>query len=107
MPTFRCYDCDTEFEDKTPAVTAKLPICPSCGAIGEQRLARLELIHFDPPAIPYDPERPHIRRGKHHAACDEKIKVGRGGMFSGEPNAVTCKVCMETEAFKLTPPTVN
>lgn len=97
MPTatFRCYDCGHEFEAE-----GKAPACPECGAAGEQAIAKLETIHFDPPAVEPNPEKPHVRRGKHHAACDEKIKVGRGGRFSGEPTAVTCAKCKATDVFK-------
>ncbi len=96
MPTFRCYDCRHEFE----VDGAKLSECPECGASGDSRIAKLEVIHFDPPAVEPSPDRPHIRRGKHHAACNEKLKVGRGARFSGETGAVTCEECKATEAFQ-------
>lgn len=93
LKLYRCVNCRREFEAERPA-------CVPCGLdpAKDPRDAAYVVecvrIHLDPPT--------HIQgRGKGHAACDPKLRVGRPGMqFSGEPRAVNCEACKATAEFK-------
>lgn len=93
MKMFRCLQCNREFEAEKPA-------CVECGVDSQKDPAdrgivqEIAMIHFDPPS-----RRPG--QGLGYAACDSKKKIGTPKcQFTGEPTAVTCKACQESEAFK-------
>lgn len=108
---YRCLKCSTKepFE-----FWAEQPVCPQCGLRRDdarlgQFLIPLHVIHFDPPEIPA------LMKGKNVRACEPAVAIQtpldtrnnptrHGG--TGDPRAVTCPQCKETEAFKaaLLPP---
>lgn len=93
MALYRCLPCGKNFE-ATRTNDAPLE-CPNCQAKGEANSAPVVTIHYDPPSG-------QPGRGSNHAACDEKLTVGRSGMgFSGEIAAVNCPKCRETPVFQL------
>jgi hypothetical protein len=80
------------------------PVCPKCGSDGRDPvfgkvIIALNTIHFDPPT--------KVRGiGKRHRACDPSkptVAVNEhsthGG--SGHPDAVNCRECRESEAYRL------
>ena len=101
MKLYRCHGCEP------PAVfEAARPACPACGADpardprDKALVVELAVVHLDPP----HPTRPN--RGLGHLACDPAVAVPRGDgvRFTGEPVAVTCRACRQTDAFRrLTP----
>lgn len=84
---------------KKPEFTSDKPICPACGLDGTNPryaayVTRLEVIHFDPPD-------PIIEtRGMGYCACDPNLPSTGGGRRSTAAHAaVTCKACIDSEAF--------
>ena len=90
---WHCFNCSTNFQ-------AAKDLCPNCGADGKDPkaggvIAPRMVIHLDPPhAILHS-------KGLGFHACDPTAQVGTKGMrATGDPMAVTCPACMETDAFK-------
>ena len=119
MPTYRCYCCVNEegrqgkdFE-ATPSATKSVS-CPDCGEIYQPniklpRSARgsnderarghvivVAVIHFDQPK--------NVKRGVGFPACSPKGVIGSPQFqhATGIANAVTCKACLATAAWKKT-----
>ena len=97
MQLYRCLNCTNDKGLPGKEFEAKNPECPVCQADGNL-VVQLECIHFDPPS-----GKPG--RGKRHAACNPKLKIGSMGvaglMMSGEPSAVNCKACQATDAYRI------
>lgn len=90
MPLYRCLNCLREAES---------PTCEPCGLDSAKdpkdarSIVELCILHFDPP-------HPTVRgRGLGHAACDPRMKVGTGAMYTGEKSVVNCPACKESSAF--------
>jgi|SRR5580692_11505751 hypothetical protein len=115
MPTYRCYCCEgptgrqgKDFE----SVPGKPVACPDCGELytspiklprsqiasnnerGTGNVALVAVIHFDAPK--------NVRRGVGFIACNSRIKPGSPDALhcTGIAAAVTCKSCMNTQAWK-------
>ncbi len=92
MPLFRCLECRAKFEAAAPGCAA-CGIDPAARREDEGVVVQLVVTHFDPPTK-------RAGRGKGHAACDPKVKVGRPGLaFTGEPDAVNCPACKAGAEF--------
>jgi hypothetical protein len=102
MPLYVCRNhADTIFGHP---FEAEKPVCPKCGMDRDadpthaQYITERVVIHLEPPhAVKFD-------RGAGHAACNPDLKVGRvvkgvRVVTTGEPLAVTCEACKQTEAF--------
>ncbi len=105
MKGFRCYNCDNEHGNPGLDFLGDEPKCPQCGLDGTDKrykhlFAALKVIHFDAPDPSLVKGSGRITRGVGHAACNPEIKVGKV-MASGEPNAVNCPACKDTEVWKL------
>lgn len=94
MPVYRCANCQEEAEHPAPGK------CLPCGLDAKEEprdaasLVELAVIHFDPP------HKAIKGRGKGHAACNPKLKIGRGvAHATGEREHVTCPGCKFSTAF--------
>lgn len=102
MKLYRCYGCDDKKGQPGLDFESDTPVCPNCGADprSDPRDATIVIelanIHFEPP----HPKRKG--RGCGHLACDPKKSVpcGESTKFTGEPSAVTCKRCRESDVWK-------
>ena len=121
--TYRCYACNNEtgafgreftvdFEDRTPLV--KLPdgrqgeavTCPNCGMQNTNphlgaNVVELRVLHFEPPLT----KSMFGRAGRGTIACNPEVKVtnpdeSKRVFATGEPLAVNCPACKETEEYK-------
>lgn len=89
---FRCLNCAKDFEAEKPAC-AGCGVDPAADPRDAGLIVPLVLTHFDPPAQ-------RVGRGRGHAACDPKLRVGSPRCaFTGEPAAVNCPDCQKAEAF--------
>ena len=78
------------------------PVCPKC----EINKNDTELGHFivERVTIHYDPPHPKVNgKGKGYISCDKTVKVfevaRRGQQASGEPIAVNCSKCKESDEW--------
>lgn len=83
---------DFVLEDTAP------PICPECQTDMRQRpdfVIKRKLMHYDPP-------HPKLaNRGQGKAACGQGGWTPNAGIgYTGDPGAVNCPRCRETEAWK-------
>lgn len=95
---FRCYKCNVPFGIE---FMADGPKCPKCSSVGAPNIVQLTLVHFVAP----DPEAPiKYKNGPpQYVACKpgKKNLVGENFHATCEVRAVTCPMCVKTEAFKL------
>lgn len=110
MKLWMCRNCNGKYvnaagyEAERPGKVfeAELPVC-ECGVDGRNPehaayISALVYLHFDPP-------HPFLKgRGTHEAACGAGRIGGRvnGELVygTGERDAVNCKACRESEAFR-------
>lgn len=95
MKLWKCYACFDAKGRPGKGFSAPKPECPWCGASTLRGMvAEVSVIHFDPPSgIP--------NVGSNDAACNPGIRLGGGKvMLTGEPSAVTCVKCKDTQLFK-------
>lgn len=89
---FRCLNCAKDFEAEKPAC-AGCGVDPAADPRDADLIVPLVPTHFDPPSK-------RVGRGRGHAACDPKLRVGAPRCaFTGEPVAVNCAACQKTEEF--------
>lgn len=102
MKLYRCMACLGGRGTPGRDFEADGPVCPECGAEGNDVLQRV-VVHFDPPSGRRQGGRSW---GKGHLACRPDVPVLSAGpdgvryVASGHPDAVTCSACRDSEAFK-------
>ncbi len=100
MPVFRCQN-ESCLEDGRPHdFVATAPVCDRCqrdGRLPEHKAVvhKIEVLHLHAPHA----SGPDVGRGSRYAvACDGKSMFGR--LATGDPRAVTCPVCITSEAYR-------
>jgi hypothetical protein len=104
MKLLRCYACLNEKGIPGFDFEADDRVCPRCNIDGknprfEQFIVTREVVHFD---APVDHPMLKYEMGVGFAACNEKISIATSNnvRFSGDPRAVNCPRCRETDIYK-------
>lgn len=104
MKLFRCYVCEGKPGMPGKDFAAEVPVCPDCKIDGRvpkyaSYVVALKVIHFDPPDPVLGKLQGRLRRGLNHAACNPALPVGKC-LASGDPAAVNCPACQQTDIYK-------